>query len=130
MDMCLTAYEVDRILVVTVVVTDTFEAWARTLPLADRKSLARAIGLLEARGVSLGFPYSSAIAGTEFALRELRVQSKGKPIRVIYAFDPWRQAVLLLGADKTGRKRSYQEAIREAERIWQAYLEEHDDGEE
>lgn len=46
------------------------------------------------------------------------------PIRVFYAFDPKRQAVLLLGADKTGRKRFYEEMIKRAEALWEEYLQE------
>jgi hypothetical protein len=61
--------------------------------------------------VSLGFPYSSAIEGSRHALRELRIQHGGRPYRVLYAFDPERQAVLLLGGDKTGHDRFYEEHV-------------------
>lgn len=111
---------------IAVVVTEEFESWARSLSREDRKAVARAVGVLEAKGVSLGYPLSSAIRGSSFRFRELRVQSGGKPIRVFYAFDPKRQAVLLLGADKTGKKRFYREKIRAAEALWQSYLEELD----
>ncbi|MCB0219443.1 MAG: type II toxin-antitoxin system RelE/ParE family toxin [Chrysiogenetes bacterium] len=107
----------------TIIVTEEFENWAQSLSRDDRKALARIVGLLEARGITLGFPYCSALRGSRAGLRELRVQAKGKPIRVIYAFDPKRQAVLLLGADKTGEKRFYLEKIREAEALWHTYLE-------
>lgn len=50
------------------------------------------------------------------------MQSKGKPLRVFYAFDPRRQAVLLLGGDKTGDKRFYKAFVPKAERIWEGYL--------
>jgi hypothetical protein len=91
------------------------------------------VGLLEAKGVSLGHPYSSAIKGTKHPIRELRVQSGGRPLRVLYAFDPRRQAVLLLGGDKTGDDRFYETVVPRAERIWEQYLTEleagqHDEG--
>ena len=38
-------------------------------------------------------------------MRELRPQHKGKPYRVLYAFDPRRMAILLIGGDKTGNSR-------------------------
>jgi hypothetical protein len=57
-------------------------------------------------------------------LRELRIQSAGRPLRVLYVFDPKRQAVLLIGGDKTGNDRFYQEMIPRAESIWEAYLRE------
>ena len=57
-------------------------------------------------------------------LRELRIQPGGNPFRVFYAFDPLRQAVLLLGEDKTGDKRFYDRMIPEVEQIWEQYLQE------
>jgi hypothetical protein len=70
----------------------------------------------------LGFPYSSAIEGARYALRELRIQHATRPYRVLYAFDPRRQAVLLIGGDKTGQDRFYEEMIPAAEAIWKEYL--------
>jgi hypothetical protein len=57
-------------------------------------------------------------------LRELRTQAEGDPLRTLYAFDPSRQAVLLIGGDKTGDDRFYERMIPIAERIWGHYLEE------
>lgn len=57
-------------------------------------------------------------------MRELRIQSNGRPLRVFYAFDPKRQAVLLIGGDKTGDARFYDRMIPTAERIWKEYLDE------
>jgi hypothetical protein len=104
-----------------------FEEWFLALDDADSEAVARVVGLLEQRGTTLDFPYSSSIEGVAFALRELRVQSMGKPLRVFYAFDPKRQAVLLIGGDKTGDKRFYQKMIRLCEQIWQRYLQEMED---
>lgn len=44
------------------------------------------------------------------------------PLRVIYAFDPRRQAVLLIGGDKSGSKTFYERTIPKAEVIWEQYL--------
>lgn len=55
---------------------------------------------------------------------ELRVQAGGRPLRIFYAFDPVRQAVLLIGGDKTGQKRFYEIMVPIAERIWKEYLDE------
>ena len=43
-------------------------------------------------------------------------------IRVLYAFDPERRAVLLVGGDKRNDKRFYERLIAKAEKIWAAYL--------
>jgi len=67
------------------------------------------------------FPHTSDIKGSP-ALRELRVQSRGHPLRVFYAFDPLRRAVLLLGGDKTGDERFYETFVPHAEQIWTEYL--------
>lgn len=77
---------------------------------------------LEVGGVVLGHPYSSDVRGSKYALRDLRIQHQGRPFRVFYAFDPKRKAVLLIGGDKTGRDRFYEEMIPVAERIWEQYL--------
>jgi len=110
--------------VVEVVVTAEFEGWFLGLDDPDAEAVVRVVGLLEAVGVALGHPYSSAVRGSRYALRELRVQSGGRPLRVFYAFDPKRQAVLLLGGDKTGDDRFYEEHVPRAERLWEEYLEE------
>ena len=103
-------------------VTGEFVGWYESLDEQDSDAVYRVVGLLETLGVRLGFPHSSAIEGSAHALRELRVQSGGRPLRILYAFDPKRQAVLLLGGDKTGRDRFYEEMIPRAERLWKEYL--------
>ena len=107
---------------VEVIVTVAFKAWYEGLDERRQDSVYAAVTQLEEKGVSLGFPRCSDILGSRYPLRELRIQSGGRPIRVFYAFDPIRQAVLLLGADKTGRKRFYEEMIVKAELLWERYL--------
>lgn len=55
-------------------------------------------------------------------MRELRVQHQGKPYRVLYAFDPRRVAILLIGGDKTGNNRWYIEYIPIADKLYDAHL--------
>lgn len=107
---------------VEVVVTDEFREWYETLWLEEQESVFRVVTLLEGRGVSLGFPYSSAIEGSRHGLRELRIQHRGRPYRAFYAFDPQRRAVLLLGGDKSGRDRFYEEWVPRADVLWERYL--------
>lgn len=106
-----------------IIYTDEFEAWFMALDETDDEAVSYLVGLLEQQWLALGHPYSSALAGTRYALRELRSQ-RGKPIRVLYAFSPERNAVLLIGGDKTGNPRFYEETIPVAERIWEQYLRE------
>ena len=104
--------------------TDEFEAWWIDLAEETQDDIDRVVMLLEEHGPTLGYPYSSDIKGAKFALRELRVQSDGRPIRVLYAFDPVRSALLLIGGDKTGNERWYLENVPKAERIFAEHLKE------
>lgn len=101
--------------------TEEFEVWFLALTNKDAAAVARVVGFLEEKGVALGFPYSSEIKGSQ-PLRELRVQSGGHPLRVFYAFDPLRRAILLLGGDKTGDDRFYETFVPHAEQVWADYL--------
>jgi len=103
-----------------IVVTDQFRDWYLSLDEKDADAVEFSIGLLEQFGVALGAPHSSRILGT--GLRELRVQSGGRPLRAFYTFDPKRQAVLLIGGDKTGDDRFYRKMIAEATALWSDYL--------
>lgn len=57
-------------------------------------------------------------------MRELRVQSGGKPIRVFYAIDPRRTAILLIGGDKAGDDRFCRRFAPRADRLYDEHLEE------
>jgi hypothetical protein len=56
-------------------------------------------------------------------MRELRTQSAGQPSRTLYAFDPRRIAILLIGGDKTGNDRWYETHIPIADRLYDEHLE-------
>ncbi len=57
-------------------------------------------------------------------MRELCVQSRGNPLRVFYAFDPRRTAILLIGGDKTGKNQFYEELLPVADTLYDIHLEE------
>lgn len=105
-----------------VVTTDEFIEWFDGLDVASNAAVVRAVDLLADVGVRLGHPRSSAIKGSKYAIRELRVQSNGRPLRVFYAFDAARDAVLILGGDKTGKPRFYEEILPTVERVWEQYF--------
>jgi hypothetical protein len=105
------------------IATDEFRDWFDSLSYEEQKSVDQYIEMLEDFGTRLPFPYSSGIKGSRFpSMRELRVQHAGRPYRVLYAFDPIRNAVLLMGGQKTGRDRWYEQAIRLADRLFDEYL--------
>ncbi|TAL89881.1 MAG: hypothetical protein EPN69_13410 [Rhodanobacter sp.] len=71
---------------------------------------------------NLRFPHSSINGSRHGNMRELRVQHGGRPFRVLYAFDPRRGAVLLLGDDKTGDDRSYKKHVPIADRLYDEHV--------
>jgi hypothetical protein len=56
-------------------------------------------------------------------MRELRTQHQGRAIRTLYAFDPRRSAILLLGGDKSGNQRWYETHVPLADRLYDEHLE-------
>jgi hypothetical protein len=105
--------------------TDEFGAWYERLEVALQDDIDRVVGILEANGPHLPFPYSSGVTGSRHDhMRELRVQSGGRPVRIFYAFDPRRSAILLIGGDKTGDKRFYETLIPVADRLYDVHIEE------
>ncbi|TDR94430.1 type II toxin-antitoxin system RelE/ParE family toxin [Enterovirga rhinocerotis] len=103
--------------------TDEFGLWWDTLTEAEQIGLDSHVRKLEQRGPHLPFPYSSGLNGSRHAhMRELRVQSGGKPLRVFYAFDPRRTAILLIGGDKTGDGRFYERMIPIADALYDEHL--------
>lgn len=107
---------------VEVIATDEFCDWYNSLDKVDTDEVYRVVSLLEEEGVNLGYPYSSAIKDARYSFRELRIQSKGRPVRILYAFDPKRNAVLLVGGEKGGDDRWYKIHIPVAEKLWEEYL--------
>jgi hypothetical protein len=104
--------------------TEAFEEWWATLMPQEQDKVATVVELLGERGVDLPYPYSSKINGSRYAhMRELIIQCHGDPIRVFYAFDPRRVAVLLIGGLKAGKeKRFYREHVPWADRLYEQHL--------
>ena len=78
-------------------------------------------------GPTLGRPLVDSIAYSKIRhLKELRPGSSGRSeVRILFVFDPWRSAILLVAGDKSGEwRRWYQEAIPRAENLYEIYLKE------
>jgi hypothetical protein len=103
--------------------TDEFgERW-EALTEKEQIDVATHVGLLEKCGPDLKFPFSSGIEGSAYShMRELRIQHAGKPYRVLYAFDPRRTAILLIGGHKTGNNRWYEKYIPIADDLYKEHL--------
>ena len=86
--------------------------------------LARAI-LLEREGPSLGRPHADTLSGSRHAnMKELRFAAAGGVWRIAFAFDPDRQAILLVGGDKSGgsERRFYKSLIARADDRFDRHL--------
>ena len=103
--------------------TDEFGVWWADLSEAEQVDVAATVTLLETRDVRLGFPHPSGTKDSRHShMRELRVQSGGKPVRIFYAFDPVRNAILLIGGDKTGDDRFYEVFVPLADELYDKHL--------
>jgi hypothetical protein len=103
--------------------TDEFEAWWDGLEEGDQERVRVAVDILEEEGPALGRPLVDTLEGSRHAnMKELRPM--GSNIRVMFAFDPRRTAILLIGGDKTGRWREwYEKMIPVADQLYADHLE-------
>lgn len=105
--------------------TDEFGDWWDSLTVSEQEKIAVEVTLLRRYGPSLPFPHSSQVKGSRHGhMRELRIQVGGRPFRVLYAFNPDRVALLLIGGDKTGDGDWYEINVRLADRLYDEHLRE------
>lgn len=103
--------------------TNEFGDWFGGLDDEAREDVIAAVEMLETSGPILGRPFVDTLEGSRIInLKELR--PRGGNLRILFAFDPRRSAILLVGGDKTGRWQAwYREMIPLAERLYEEYLE-------
>lgn len=107
--------------------TDEFLTWTEELEEVSMAQVVDAIDRLADAGPALGRPLVDRLTASKVHnLKELRPGSAGRSeIRIIFVFDPWRSAILLLGGDKSGNwKGWYKDAIPRAEDLYDEYLKE------
>lgn len=105
--------------------TNEFEQWWDSLTAAEQKSVDFTVSLLQEIGPTLRMPHSSGVEMSRHThMRELRIQHEGRPYRVLYVFDSRRAAMLLIGGDKTGNNRWYEEYVPLADAIYDRHLRE------
>lgn len=109
----------------SVLLADEFKRWFIAQTEAMQADILAVIEVLQVRGPQLSRPHADTLNGSKHSnMKELRVQHKGHPVRVAYAFDPQRSAIVLCAGDKTGlnEKRFYQQLIKEADAIFDRHL--------
>lgn len=104
--------------------TDTFDEWFSQLEDTDRASVLASLIVLREKGPQLPRPYADTVKGSRYNnMKELRVQSRGIPIRAFFAFDPHRRGILLCAGCKAGNeKRFYEVMIPIADREFTQFL--------
>ena len=105
---------------------DEFEDYWRSLSGDEQARVSASIELLETIGPTLGRPHVDSVNqySRHSNMKELRVQCDGLPIRILFAFDPRRTGILLVGGNKAGNSRWYRENITLADELYDNYLEE------
>jgi hypothetical protein len=103
--------------------TDEFAVWWESMSLKEQEDVRASVNVLRQRGPSLGRPHVDSVAGSRYPnMKELRTQHAGRPYRTLFVFDPRRVAILLIGGDKTGNDRWYDEFVPLADRIYAEHL--------
>ena len=104
--------------------TDRFDIWFKAQSDRDRANVLAAMLLLRDRGPRLTRPYADFVKGSRFGnMKEMRIQSQGRPIRAIFAFDPKREAVILCAGDKSkDPKRFYRKMVAIADDEFASHL--------
>ena len=92
--------------------TETFNEWFYSLCDDKRASVLAALMVLRIKGPMLPRPYADTVKGSRYHnMKELRVQSRGDPLRLFYAFDPLRNAILLCAGNKAGHEKRFYDVM-------------------
>lgn len=107
-----------------IITTDRFDRWFTSLNDIDRASVLGALMVLREKGPGLPRPFADTLKGSRFHnMKELRIQSRGDPLRAFFAFDPNRTGIVLCAGNKAGNERRfYDEMLEVADREFAAWL--------
>jgi hypothetical protein len=108
-----------------VATTDGFDEWFSDLSEDVQTELIAKVELLKLLGPTLGRPHADTLNGSKHAnMKELRADTAEQVLRVAFAFDPERVAILLVAGNKAGvgQKRFYKRLIAKADELFDAHL--------
>ncbi len=106
-----------------IISVDEFDEWHDPLDDDTRLAIYEDVRYLSLIGPELGRPYADTIHGSKYKnLKELRIKHNKHVYRIFYAFDPSRKGILLIGGDKRGNNRFYNEYIPIAEKLYDKYI--------
>ncbi len=104
--------------------TDRFDRWFTSLDDTERASVLAALLVLREKGPGLSRPYADTLKGSRHSnMKELRIQSKGDPLRAFFAFDPNARVSCFVRAIRSAMKRRfYDEMLLVAEQEFTHWL--------
>jgi len=108
-----------------VATTNSFDRWFAQLAEQAQAEIIAKVNLLKLFGLRLSRPHADKLKGSKHAnMKELRADTKDQVLRIAFAFDPKRSAILLVGGNKAGvgQKRFYRELIAKADALYDAHL--------
>jgi hypothetical protein len=108
-----------------VATTDGFDDWFGDLDEDAQAELIAKVELLKLLGPKLARPHADTLKGSKHAnMKELRADTAHMVMRVAFAFDPDRAAILLVAGDKSGvsQKRFYKQLIARADELFDDHL--------
>lgn len=108
-----------------VATSDEFDEWFAELNEDAQVEIIAKVELLKVLGPALGRPHADTLNGSKHAnMKELRASTAEQVLRVAFAFDPERSAILLVAGDKSGvsQKRFYKRLIAKADELFDAHL--------
>jgi hypothetical protein len=105
--------------------TSEFDGWFGDLQEDGQVEVIAKVELLKCLGPSLRRPHADTLNGSKHAnMKELRADTANQVLRIAFAFDPNRAAILLVAGDKSGvnQRRFYRQLIAKADRLYDAHL--------
>jgi hypothetical protein len=106
-----------------VIADEDFAAWLLDQSDKVQVGVASAVAVLAEFGPQLGRPRVDTVYGSDFDnMKELRLKVGRSPYRVLFAFDPIRRAILLVGGDKGRDQRWYEVNIPIADERFRRHL--------
>ncbi len=108
-----------------VATTDEFDAWFADLGEDEQVEVMAKVELLKLAGPRLGRPHADTLNDSKHSnMKELRADTSDQVLRIAFAFDPDRSAILLLGGNKSGvsQKRFYKQLIARADALYDEHL--------
>lgn len=105
--------------------TEVFDEWFTDLKQDAQVEIIAKVNLLKLLGPQLKRPHADTLKGSKHAnMKELRADTTDQVLRVAFAFDPTRSAILLIGGNKTGtsQTRFYKQLIAKADELYEIHL--------